>query len=99
MEPKSGAPASQSVDVWLLYDRTTFYVSLKLHEDHLEKMVANEMRRDATQNLSQNELVTVAIDTFRDRRSAFAFCINPIGGRCDGQSSNEGQYNGDWNGV
>ena len=99
VEPKPGAPASQPVEVWLLYDRTNFYVSVKLHEDHLERMVANEMRRDASQNLAQNELVTVAIDTFHDRRSSFSFCINPIGGRCDGQSSNEGQYNGDWNGV
>ncbi len=99
VEPKPGAPASQAVEVWLLYDRANFYVSLKLHEDHLERMVANEMRRDASINLSQNELVTVALDTFHDRRSTFAFCINPIGGRCDGQSSNEGQYNGDWNGV
>ncbi len=99
VEPKPGAPASQRAEVWMAFDRSNFYVSLKLHEDHLERMVANEMRRDASINLSQNELITVALDTFHDRRSAFAFCINPIGGRCDGQSSNEGQYNGDWNGV
>ncbi len=99
IEPKPGAPASQPVEVWLLYDRANFYVTVRAHEDHLERMVANEMRRDASINLAQNELVTVALDTFHDRRSSFSFCINPIGGRCDGQSSNEGQYNGDWNGV
>ncbi|MGE0394454.1 MAG: DUF5916 domain-containing protein, partial [Vicinamibacterales bacterium] len=99
VEPKPGAPASQPVDVWLLYDQANFYVSVRVHEDHLERMVANEMRRDASINLAQNELVTVALDTFHDRRSSFSFCVNPIGGRCDGQSSNEGQYNGDWNSV
>lgn len=99
VEPKPGAPASQASEMWLTFDRANFYVSLRLHEDHPERMVANEMRRDASINLAQNELITVALDTFHDRRSSFAFCINPIGGRCDGQSSNEGQYNGDWNGV
>ena len=99
VDPKPGAPASQPMEVWLLYDNDNFYVSMKVYEDHPERMVANEMRRDAAQNLAQNELVTVALDTFKDRRSSFNFYINPIGGRGEGQSANEAQYNGDWNGV
>jgi hypothetical protein len=99
VDPSPGEPASQPSEVWLLYDNDNFYVCVKVYEDHLENMVANEMRRDAAQNLAQNELITVAIDTFKDRRSAFAFYINPIGGRGEGQVSNEAQYNGDWNGV
>ena len=99
VDPRPGASASQSSEVWLLYDNSNFYVCVKVYEDHPEKMVANEMRRDAAQNLAQNELITVALDTFKDRRSAFTFYVNPIGGRGEGQSSNEAQYNGDWNGI
>ena len=45
----------------------------------------------------QNENVQFAFDTFLDRRNSVAFQFNPIGGRMDGQVTNEGQYNGDWN--
>jgi hypothetical protein len=38
-------------------------------------------------------------DTFYDRRNSILFNINPIGGRMDGQVSNEQQNNGDWNPI
>ena len=62
-------------------------------------MVATEMRHDAGATLAQNELITVVLDTFYDRRNAYVFAINPLGGRIEGQASNEVQFNGDWNGI
>ena len=56
------------------------------------------MRRDSV-NLSQNESVGVLIDTFYDRRNGILLTFNPIGGRTDGQVSNERSYNSDWNPV
>ena len=38
-------------------------------------------------------------DTFHDRRNAILFEVNPLGGRTDGQITNERQYNADWNPV
>lgn len=99
VDPQFGAPASQKTDVWMLYDQDNVYVALRIWESNPERMVANEMRHDAAVQLSQNELITIALDTFRDRRSSFYFALNPIGGRAEGQSSNETQANGDWNGI
>ena len=61
-------------------------------------MIANEMRRDSA-NIRQGDCIGFAFDTFHDRRNAVQFEVNPLGGRTDGQSTNERQYNADWNPV
>ena len=93
-----GAPASERTEVWVFFDANNVYVSARCYETRPDRAIANELRRDNL-NVVQNDNFGFLLDTFHDRRSSFSFCINPIGGRCDGQSSNEGQYNGDWNGV
>ena len=99
IEPRNGAPASQQTEIWLLFDNAHVYVSARLWESELDRMVADEMRHDAGATLAHNELFTVTIDTFYDRRNGYFFYINPLGGRGEGQVSNESQYNGDWNGI
>ena len=61
-------------------------------------MMFSEMRRDNT-NIGRNDNLAWSFDTFFDRRTGFFFEVNPIGGRLDGESSNEGQTNFDWNPV
>ena len=74
------------------------YVTFRAWESEPARMVADEMRRDSI-NIIQNENVAFGFDTFYDRRNSFHFSVNPLGGRTDGQNTNEGQYNGDWNPV
>ena len=97
-EPQEGVPASERTDVWLMFDRDAVYVTLRCWESQPERMVLNEMRRDSF-NLLQNEGVAFMFDTFYDRRNAVVFNVTPLGGRMDGQVTNERQYNGDWNPV
>ena len=54
------------------------------------------MRRDSN-NIYSNEYIGVLLDTFYDRRNAYYFDVTPLGGRGDGQITNEKQYNGDLN--
>jgi hypothetical protein len=56
------------------------------------------MRRDSN-NIRQGDCVAFQFDTFYDRRNAVLFEVNPLGGRTDGQSTNERQYSADWNPV
>ena len=63
-----------------------------------EKMIVNEMRRDSN-NIRQGDSLGFSFDTFLDKRNAMQFEVNVLGGRTDGQSTNERQYNGDWNPV
>ena len=73
-------------------------MSFRCWESHPERMVLNEMRRDSF-NLIQNDGVSFMLDTFYDRRNGVSFIVNPLGGRMDGQITNERQYNGDWNPI
>ncbi len=98
IEPQEGSPATQQTEVWLLFDDEYVYVSARCWESHPERMIANEMRRDNS-NITQNELFAFSLDTFYDRRNGVLFNTNPIGGRMDGQITNETQINLDWNPI
>ena len=97
-DPNPGAAATEKTDVWVAFDADNIYVTFRAWESEPARMVADEMRRDSI-NIIQNENVAFGFDTFYDRRNSFHFSVNPLGGRTDGQNTNEGQYNGDWNPV
>ena len=96
-EPEAGAGATERTEAWVLFDDENVYVSARAWDSAPEsRWVSNEMRRDSRAVL-QNETVSFFFDTFYDRRNGVAFSITPIGGRMDGQTTNEGNYNGDYN--
>jgi hypothetical protein len=98
MEPNGGQTASEKTEVWLFFDRDNVYVSFRAWESQPDRTIANEMRRDSG-NIRQGDSVGFSLDTFRDRRNALQFEANSLGARTDGQSTNERQYNADWNPI
>lgn len=98
MEPRAGQEATEKTEVWILYDNNNLYISFKAYESEPERMVVNELRRDSN-NIRQGDSVGFGFDTFHDRRNAFQFETNALGARSDGQSTNERQFNADWNPV
>jgi hypothetical protein len=97
-EPVEGERATEKTEFWVFFDADRLYVSIRAWESNMAALVANEMRRDNT-NIFQNDHVAFLLDTFHDRRNGVEFAINAIGGRWDGQISNETQFNADWNPV
>ena len=95
MEPDGGQGATEKTEVWVAFDQRNVYVSMRAWESRPERMIANEMRRDSN-NIRQGESLGFGFDTFHDQRNAIQFEINPLGGRTDGQSVDERQYNADW---
>ncbi|HUR35870.1 MAG TPA: DUF5916 domain-containing protein [Vicinamibacterales bacterium] len=98
MEPDGGQTATEKTEVWVFYDHDNVYVSFRAWESEPDRTIANEMRRDSN-NIRQGDSVGFGIDTFRDRRNALQFEANALGAKTDGQSTNERQYNADWNPV
>jgi hypothetical protein len=97
-DPQAGAPGTEKTELWVTFDDAYVYVSFRCWESQPERLIANEMRRD-NQGVFRNDNVAFMFDTFYDRRNSILFNINPIGGRMDGQVTNEQQNNGDWNPV
>jgi hypothetical protein len=99
IEPQEGSPATERTEIWLAFDEDNVYVSFRNFESQPQRVVAKEMRRDHTTIWSGDDIVSFMFDTFHDRRNAVEFTINSIGGRQDGQTTNERQWNGDWNTI
>src|SRR5690349_3789386 len=98
-EPVGGEPATEKTELWVAFDEDNMYVLFRCWETDASRLVANEMRRDGPNMWQGNDLVAVSFDTFLDRRNSFNFVMNALGGRTDGQVTNERQWNGDWNAV
>lgn len=99
MEPEFGAPATEPTDVWLSFDSSHVYVSVRAWDSQLDRLIATEMRRDSSNTWQGNDIVSFIFDTFYDRRNSITFTVNPLGGRSDGQLVNERQYMMDWNPI
>ena len=97
-DPIEGVPATEKTELWLMFDDRALYVTFRLWESRPDALIANEMRRDSN-NIFQNDHVAFLIDPFYDRRNGIELAINAIGGRWDGQISNERNANGDWNPI
>jgi hypothetical protein len=78
-DPVEGAPASERTEVRIVYDDGAIYVGARLHD-----------RRPVTSRLGRRDMVLggsdwfrMSFDSYRDRRSAFRFDVNPAGVRRD----------------
>ena len=99
VEPREGAPATEKTEVWLAFDDQQVYVAFRCWDSRPDRRVATEMRRDSGTTWNGNDVISIFIDPFYDRRNGLGFTINSIGGRNDGQVTNERQYAGDWNPI
>src|SRR5438067_5807421 len=96
-EPRVGELATEQTEMWVFFDDDNVYVSARMHDSEPDRMVADEMRRDAS--LYQNEHFAVVLDTFHDRRTGFFFQTNPLGALRDALIVDENTANYDWNAV
>jgi hypothetical protein len=99
-EPVEGMPATERTDVWVFFDDDNVYVVARCWETEPGRMIATDMRRDSNAiGGGANDAFAFTFDTFFDRRNAAIFHVNPLGGRMDGQGTNERQWSPDWNPV
>ena len=95
--PNEGEIAKEQTEIWVTFDDTDIYVSARcLSAAPPSEWVASDMRRDG---MGLGQYVGIVLDTFYDRRNAVEFVVNPLGGRMDGQITNERGWNDDWNPV
>lgn len=96
-EPHEGEVATERTDLWIFFDDSTLYLSVRCLDSRPDQVIANEMRRDG--NIFQNDNVQFVIDTFYDRRSGLSFQTNALGALRDQEISDERTTNTDWNTV
>lgn len=94
-DPQEGAPASESTEVRVLFDTRHIYIGVLCLDSDPSGLRATELRRD--NNLDNDDIFEVVLDTFHDRRSGYLFRINPLGTQYDATFTGEGQtVNSNW---
>src|SRR5213593_100993 len=79
-EPVDGYPASQNTIAYLSYDEKNLYVVFVCKEAP-DKIRARMAQRE---EISDDDQVSVYLDTFHDRQHAYVFSTNPLGIQQDG---------------
>lgn len=97
-DPNEGQLATEPTLVWLTFDARNIYIGARCRDSHPERVVASDMRHDG-KNVSQNDNISIVVDTFHDRRNGYEFLLNSIGGVWDTQITDERDANRDWNTV
>lgn len=75
VDPEEGRPVSQPTSARFLHDDEALYVGVRM-DDALPPTIRLG-RRDM--DLQDSDWMTIVIDSYHDRRTAFAFAINPAG--------------------
>ena len=84
--PDDGKNVSQQTKAYLSYDDLNLYVAF-VCQDKPERIRAHMAKREDVLN---DDLVSITLDTFQDRRRAYVFSANPLGIQLDGITT-EGQ--------
>ena len=87
--PAQGDPATEQSEVRILYDDKKLYFGFIFFDSEMDKVVANDMRRDSP-GLRSNDYGFLLLDTYDDRRNAVFFRFTPVGGMEDTAVSNSG---------
>ena len=94
--PDQGDPATEQSEVRILYDDKKLYFGFIFFDSEMDKIVANDMRRDSS-GLRSNDYGFLLLDTYNDRRNAVFFRFTPVGGMEDtAVSDSGGSLNTSW---
>jgi len=89
LEPQKGAPATQATRGYLLFDDTHIYIAVHAYDDSPAEITAQLNDRDSP--LTQDDSITVYLDTFHDRRTCYFFSTNPLSTQTDGRITDDGR--------
>ncbi len=80
-EPQEGGEPSEKTVAYLGYDSQNLYIGVKCYDSDPKAVRACLTKRDEVMG---DDGITVFLDTFNDKKRAFAFQVNPCGVQVDG---------------
>jgi hypothetical protein len=88
---------SQKSRVWIFYTEEALYVASFFEESDPSLIAANIMRQG--EGLTADDIFSVILDPYLDRRSGYRFTLNPNGVRWEGLYQNITDIQGNWDGI
>jgi len=89
--PAEGIPARERTEVLVFYTPRELFIGVRAHASDPSSIRSTLAERD---QIESDDHVRILLDTFHDRRRAFAFFVNPLGIQQDGTFSD-----GSWDGF
>ena len=96
-EPYEGQKPTEATEVRILYTANAVYFGILCYDSDPSGIVANELRRDVSQDLDDN--FEILISPTNDHQNGYAFQINPLGTQLDGLITEESDMDPGWDGV
>ncbi|NQU87585.1 MAG: carbohydrate binding family 9 domain-containing protein [Mariniphaga sp.] len=83
--PYEGKSPHQQTEFAIIYDKNNIYIAIKALDNQPDSITTRLTRRDMT----EGDEVSVSLDTYNDKRTAFSFSVSAAGVKAD-QIINEG---------
>ena len=96
-EPREGEEASERTVVRILATERGLYFAFWCYDRDPASIRRTQLRRDP--DLDADDFVAILIDAQFDRRSAYAFAVNPNGSMTDVEVLNQDDENENWDAV
>jgi hypothetical protein len=94
-DPQEGQPATEATEFHILYTPTTLYIGVVCHDSAPAQILASDRRRDS--GLENDDIVSIALDSFHDHRNTYVFRTNALGTQYDALVTDEGRTtNSNW---
>lgn len=95
-QPDENTPPSQKTNFKITYDQKFLYVAYKCFDDEPDKIEKRLSRRDGF----AGDRITLILDTYHDKRTAFSFTITAAGVKGDEfVSQNGNNWDSSWNPI
>jgi hypothetical protein len=93
-DPAGGEPAASQLQAWVFYDASALYIAARV----TTPPGSMRGRLAAREQLNNDDVLEVMIDAFLDRRTGYAFTVNPYGVQQD-LTIDDDDWNPTWDGV
>jgi hypothetical protein len=91
--PDEGAAPHERTELAVVFDHEALYIGARMHRSDPSRIHREVTRRDAVGN---TERIAVALDTYRDRRTAYTFVVTAAGARADYYNPSDEEYDRDY---
>jgi hypothetical protein len=96
VDPNEGEPGTERTEAWVAYTTHALYVAVRAWDSDPSGIRARLTRRDQD---SPSDWIAIGIDSYHDRRTAFAFFVNPAGVKRDMYLFNDTDTDDSWDAV
>ena len=96
-QPYEYSEPSQKTKVWIFYTADALYVAAFFEESDPSLISASVLRQG--EGLVADDIFSVILDPYLDRRNGYRFTVNPNGVRWEGLYQNITDIQGNWDGI